>query len=75
MLQQLYDFYSFQLLPTLGEWVAQDRAAYQYLVESIRRFPDQDALAQMIKTNGFSTATWENLCNGISCIHTGIKAA
>lgn len=73
-LQKIYDFYSFQLLPTLGEWVAQDRAAYQYLVESIRRFPDQETLAQMIKSNGFSTATWQNLCGGISCIHIGIKA-
>jgi demethylmenaquinone methyltransferase/2-methoxy-6-polyprenyl-1,4-benzoquinol methylase len=74
-LQKLYDFYSFQLLPALGEWVAQDRAAYQYLVESIRRFPDQEALAQMMKSSGFAIVSWENLCGGISCIHIGIKAA
>ena len=74
-LQKLYDFYSFQFLPTLGEWIAQDRAAYQYLVESIRRFPDQESLAEMMRSSGFSTVAWENLCGGISCIHIGIKTA
>ncbi|MBX9804876.1 MAG: bifunctional demethylmenaquinone methyltransferase/2-methoxy-6-polyprenyl-1,4-benzoquinol methylase UbiE [Alphaproteobacteria bacterium] len=72
-LQQIYDFYSFKVLPTLGEYVAKDRDAYQYLVESIRQFPDQETLAEMIKSAGFSTVNWQNLCNGISCIHTGIK--
>lgn len=72
-LQSVYDFYSFQFLPTLGEWVAKDRKAYQYLVESIRQFPDQKTLTGMIKTAGFPTVSWQNLCNGISCIHTAIK--
>lgn len=72
-LQQLYDFYSFKLLPALGECVAKDREAYQYLVESIRQFPDQSTLADMIKSAGFSTVNWQNLCGGISCIHIGIK--
>lgn len=72
-LQKVYDFYSFHLLPVLGEWVAQDRAAYQYLVESIRQFPDQQTTANAIKSAGFSSVKWENLWGGISCIHTGIK--
>jgi ubiquinone/menaquinone biosynthesis methyltransferase len=73
LLQNLYDFYSFQFLPLLGEWVAKDRKAYQYLVESIRQFPDQTTLADMIKAAGFSSVSWQNLCSGISCIHTAIK--
>jgi demethylmenaquinone methyltransferase/2-methoxy-6-polyprenyl-1,4-benzoquinol methylase len=72
-LERIYDFYSFQLLPVLGEWVTNDRGAYQYLVESIRQFPDQDTLAEMIKSAGFSSVSWQNLCGGISCIHTSIK--
>lgn len=72
-LRQLYDFYSFKLLPTLGACVASDREAYQYLVESIRQFPDQSTLADMIKSAGFSTVNWQNFCGGISCIHIGTK--
>jgi demethylmenaquinone methyltransferase/2-methoxy-6-polyprenyl-1,4-benzoquinol methylase len=72
-LRQAYDAYSFQLLPLLGKWVAHDRAAYQYLVESIRQFPNQETLADMIKAAGFPSADWVNLLGGISCIHTGIK--
>ena len=72
-LREAYDFYSFQFLPALGEWIAKDRDAYQYLVESIRQFPDQETLAGMIKTAGFSSVNWQNLCKGISCIHTSVK--
>lgn len=72
-LEQAYDFYSFQLLPVLGQWVANDREAYQYLVESIRQFPDQETLAEMIKGAGFISVNWQNLCGGISCIHTTVK--
>jgi len=72
-LERVYDFYSFQLLPVLGEWVANDRGAYQYLVESIRQFPDQETLAEMIKSGGFASVSWQNLWGGISCIHTSIK--
>jgi len=71
--REAYDFYSFRVLPILGEYVAQDRAAYQYLVESIRQFPDQEALSSLIKAAGFSSVHWQNLCSGISCIHTSIK--
>jgi len=72
-LEKLYDLYSFHLLPVLGEWVANDRGAYQYLVESIRQFPDQEALAGMIEMVGFSDVNWQNMCGGISCIHTAVK--
>lgn len=72
-LEKLYEFYSFHLLPALGEYVANDRAAYQYLVESIRQFPDQETLADMLKAPGFTSVNWQNLCGGISCIHTGVK--
>jgi len=72
-LEKFYDLYSFQFLPLLGEWVAKDRAAYQYLVESIRQFPDQETLSNLIKSAGFLTVNWQNLCGGISCIHTSIK--
>jgi len=72
-LKWAYDCYSFQLLPLLGEWVARDRKAYQYLVESIRQFPNQGTLAEMIKAAGFLSVNWVNLWGGISCIHTSIK--
>ena len=71
--QKVYDFYSFNVLPALGRWVAQDREAYQYLVESIRTFPDQESLNEQIKATGFSSSVFQNLWRGISCIHTGIK--
>jgi demethylmenaquinone methyltransferase/2-methoxy-6-polyprenyl-1,4-benzoquinol methylase len=72
-LDKAYDFYSFHLLPVVGEWVAKDRGAYQYLVESIRQFPDQESLAQLIETAGFLDVNWQNMCGGISCIHTAVK--
>lgn len=72
-LEKIYNFYSFQVLPTLGDYVAKDRAAYQYLVESIRQFPDQETLSNMIKAAGFTSVNWQNLCRGVSCIHTSVK--
>lgn len=72
-LASLYDLYSFSLLPWLGEIVAQDREAYQYLVESIRRFPDQETLASLLKEAGFSSIDWQNWLSGVSCLHKAIK--
>lgn len=72
-LEKAYDFYSFHLLPVLGEWVSNDRKAYEYLVESIRQFPEQETLGEMMKSAGFTKLNWQNLCGGISCIHTAIK--
>lgn len=73
LLDIAYDAYSFQVIPTLGELVADDRAAYQYLVESIRRFPDQQRFARMLEQAGFSLVRWDNLSGGIVALHRGYK--
>ncbi|MBL4748243.1 MAG: bifunctional demethylmenaquinone methyltransferase/2-methoxy-6-polyprenyl-1,4-benzoquinol methylase UbiE [Magnetovibrio sp.] len=69
-LAQIYDFYSFSVLPKLGEMIASDRESYQYLAESIRKFPDQNAFKAKIETAGFGQATYENLTGGIASIHS-----
>jgi demethylmenaquinone methyltransferase/2-methoxy-6-polyprenyl-1,4-benzoquinol methylase len=70
VLDRLYDLYSFQVLPLLGQIVARDRPAYQYLVESIRRFPRQEELAQRIAAAGFEQVTFRNLTGGIAALHS-----
>jgi demethylmenaquinone methyltransferase / 2-methoxy-6-polyprenyl-1,4-benzoquinol methylase len=70
-LRALYDRYSFTVVPWLGEQVADDRAAYQYLVESIRRFPDQAAFAALMRQAGLEQVRWRNLSGGIAAIHSG----
>ena len=70
-LKQLYDLYSFRVLPRLGEAVARDRDSYQYLVESIRRFPNQDSLASLMTDAGFERVQYRNLMGGIAAIHSG----
>ena len=67
----LYDAYSFTVVPWLGEVVAGDRAAYQYLVESIRRFPDQRTFARLIEAAGFERVRYRNLTGGIAALHSG----
>ena len=69
-LQPLYDAYSFTVLPWLGGQVANDRAAYRYLVESIRRFPDQPAFASMIGAAGLERVQVRNLSGGIAALHS-----
>lgn len=69
-LEPLYDAYSFRVLPELGARVAGDREAYRYLVESIRRFPDQERFAGMIREAGFGRVTWRNLSGGIAAVHS-----
>lgn len=69
-LSRLYDLYSFQLLPRLGQWVAGDRDSYQYLVESIRRFPKQSELAARIEAGGLARVRVRNLTGGIAAIHS-----
>ncbi|WP_460019383.1 bifunctional demethylmenaquinone methyltransferase/2-methoxy-6-polyprenyl-1,4-benzoquinol methylase UbiE [Magnetospira thiophila] len=69
-LRQLYDTYSFNLLPRVGQAVTGDRDAYQYLVESIRRFPDQQTFAVMIAEAGLDMVKVRNLSGGIAAIHT-----
>ncbi|MDX2225327.1 MAG: bifunctional demethylmenaquinone methyltransferase/2-methoxy-6-polyprenyl-1,4-benzoquinol methylase UbiE [Rhodospirillaceae bacterium] len=70
-LDTLYDAYSFTVLPRLGQWVAGDRAAYQYLAESIRRFPDQGALLKKMAAAGFAQTACRNLSAGVAALHTG----
>jgi len=70
-LRGLYDAYSFRVLPALGELVAGDRDSYRYLVESIRRHPDQRALAAMMEVAGFARVAWNNLSGGIVAVHRG----
>ncbi|CAK9170666.1 unnamed protein product [Ilex paraguariensis] len=71
--KQLYDNYSFSVIPALGELVAGDRESYQYLVESIRRFPPQETFATMIAEAGFQKVEYENLVGGVVAIHSGLK--
>lgn len=70
-LEKLYDAYSLRVIPALGGLIARDRDSYKYLVESIRRFPDQEAFAEMIGTAGFSRVAVQNLSGGIAAIHSG----
>lgn len=70
-LRELYDVYSFQVLPRLGRMVARDEDSYRYLAESIRRFPDQASLAKRIEAAGFASVRVRNLTGGIAAIHSG----
>jgi demethylmenaquinone methyltransferase / 2-methoxy-6-polyprenyl-1,4-benzoquinol methylase len=67
----LYDAYSFRVIPKLGGWVAGDEDAYRYLVESIRKFPDQERFAAMVRTVGFERVQYRNLTGGIAALHSG----
>ena len=71
LLQKGYDAYSFAVIPPMGAMVAGDRESYQYLIESIRRFPKQDAFADEIKQAGFSKVNVTNFSGGIAALHTG----
>jgi demethylmenaquinone methyltransferase/2-methoxy-6-polyprenyl-1,4-benzoquinol methylase len=71
ILDTIYDFHSFEIIPRLGELAAGDRASYQYLVESIRRFPKQEAFAGMIRSAGFGQVRYRNLTGGIAAMHSG----
>ncbi len=71
VLDKLYDFYSFNAIPALGQLAAGDKESYQYLVESIRKFPDQDRFAHDIEEAGFSQVKFRNLSGGIAAIHSG----
>jgi demethylmenaquinone methyltransferase / 2-methoxy-6-polyprenyl-1,4-benzoquinol methylase len=72
-LQWAYDRYSFNVIPVMGQIVAGDRDSYQYLVESIRRFPDQDRFLQMIVDAGFGQAKYRNMTMGVAALHSGWK--
>lgn len=72
-LQWAYDRYSFNLIPAMGQVIANDRDSYQYLVESIRQFPDQDTFLGMVRDAGFEQAKYRNLTMGIAALHSGWK--
>ena len=73
MLQWIYDRYSFNMIPRMGKIIANDWDSYQYLVESIRKFPDQDTFLSMVKQAGFENAKYRNLTMGVACLHSGWK--
>lgn len=72
-LKPLYDWYSFNILPKVGQWLANDAASYQYLAESIRMHPDQASLAKMIESVGFEDCRYHNLSGGITALHIAYK--
>ena len=72
-MQWAYDRYSFNVIPTMGKIIANDRDSYQYLVESIRKFPDQETFLGMVRTAGFEQAKYRNLSLGIAALHSGWK--
>jgi demethylmenaquinone methyltransferase/2-methoxy-6-polyprenyl-1,4-benzoquinol methylase len=70
-LEPVYDFYSFNAIPALGKWLANDADSYRYLVESIRRFPDQERLLAMIRQAGFARTAYRNMAGGVCALHWG----
>lgn len=72
-LEKLYDLYSFQVLPRLGDLVAKDAESYRYLAESIRMHPDQETLKGMMEDAGFERCDVHNLTGGIVAVHRGFK--
>ncbi len=70
-LQKIYDTYSFKVIPKIGELVLKDRNSYQYLVESIRKFPTQENFQKMIEKAGFNNVKYKNLSFGVAAIHVG----
>ena len=72
-LEKAYDWYSFNILPQLGKWVARDEASYRYLAESIRMHPGQEELKALMKKSGFGHVDYHNLTGGVVALHVGIK--
>ncbi|HHS88771.1 MAG TPA: bifunctional demethylmenaquinone methyltransferase/2-methoxy-6-polyprenyl-1,4-benzoquinol methylase UbiE [Rhodobacteraceae bacterium] len=72
-MQKAYDLYSFNVIPRMGQLIVGDRDSYQYLVESIRQFPDQETFAGMIRDAGFENVKFRNLSLGIAALHSGWK--
>jgi len=72
-MQWAYDRYSFNIIPPMGKIIANDSESYQYLVESIRKFPDQKKFLGMVNNAGFHNAKYRNLTMGVACLHSGWK--
>jgi demethylmenaquinone methyltransferase/2-methoxy-6-polyprenyl-1,4-benzoquinol methylase len=73
LVNKAYDFYSFNILPKIGELVAKDSESYKYLAESIRMHPDQQTLKDMMENAGFEQTSYKNLTGGIVALHKGFK--
>lgn len=73
LIQKAYDLYSFNVIPVMGQVVTGDRDSYQYLVESIRKFPDQETFAAMIRAAGFDQVRYRNMTMGVAALHSGWK--
>jgi len=73
VLERLYDEWSFKAIPRFGKMITGDGEPYQYLVESIRKFPNQENFATMIRNAGFSRVTYTNYTGGIAALHSGWK--
>ena len=71
--RELYDLFSFEVIPKIGEFVAQSEDSYRYLAESIRMHPPQEELKNLMESAGFSNCNFDNLTNGIVAIHSGKK--
>lgn len=72
-LQKLYDLYSFNAIPKMGKLIVGDSDSYKYLVESIRKFPNQEDFLDMLKNAGFENSKYRNLSLGIAALHSGWK--
>jgi demethylmenaquinone methyltransferase/2-methoxy-6-polyprenyl-1,4-benzoquinol methylase len=72
-LKPFYDLYSFWIIPRLGAYISKQPAAYQYLIESIRKFPDQQQMKVLLEKAGLEKVTYKNLSFGIACIHVSSK--
>ena len=72
-LKPFYDWYSYHIIPRLGAWIAKQPEAYTYLIESIRRFPDQEEMKSIMQESGFIDVNYSNVSFGIACIHIGTK--
>jgi len=73
-LKPFYDWHSYHIIPRLGAWIARQPEAYTYLIESIRRFPDQEEMKAIMQEVGFGNVSYHNVSFGIACIHIGTKA-
>ena len=73
LLQNIYDKYSFNVIPKLGKVIAGDEASYKYLVQSIRKFPEQDSFSKLLTLGGFENVKYRNFSFGIAAIHSGWK--
>jgi len=73
-LKPFYDWHSYHIIPHLGAWIAKQPEAYTYLIESIRRFPDQEEMKKIMEETGFTDVSYHNVSFGIACIHIGSKS-